>query len=271
MTSNIMLDRLEAVDTRSFLRSDCLIQGLWHFRGASSIDSFDYTSCPPTNYAFHLVLTGCSLGCCYTEAPVIDPPDSSWIGQDARSVTPITIPDRIALIDSILGHFKRPAQAVVRFNGTPQEKSDYRAKLIALEVDSLAREKGLHHATIVMLGVVGKVMTAMRDLGLRVQGIDLNTAVIGQDSGGVTILDRSHTSALLAKADIALVSGMALLDASLDMITATCDLLQVPIVMYAQTGSNCGPFYVDWGIARVISESFPIYTLQGQSQIQIYR
>ena len=106
---------------------------------------------------------------------------------------------------------------------------------------------------------------------MRVQGIDLSPAIIGNDSGGAEVLDASHTAKAIASSDIALVTGMTLANSTLDPIVELCGASGGPVVMYAQTGSYFGPFYRDWGIRAVVSESFPIYTLPGPSEVRVYR
>lgn len=124
---------------------------------------------------------------------------------------------------------------------------------------------------MVMIGVVGKVMSAMCKRGMRVQGVDLNPTIVGNVSGGAQVLDASHTAMASASSDIALVTGMTLPNSTLDRIVELCGASRVALVMYAQTGSYFGPFYRDWGMRAVISETFPIYTLPGLSEVRLYR
>ena len=148
-------------------------------------------------------------------------------------------------------------------NGSPREKSTRRAEIIAAEIARVEDSANLRRVRVVMIGVVGKVMSAMCERGMRVQGVDLNPTIIGNDNGGARVLDASHTAKAIASSDIALVTGMTLPNSTLDRIVELCGASRVTLVMYAQTGSYFGTFYRDWGMRAVISESFPIYALPG--------
>ena len=266
-----IFQQLLDVNTDDLREEDCLVQASWVFQGASSIDCFDRITCPPNRYAFYLTLTASGVGCCYSEQELSAQPDPAWIGRDARTITASSTAFRVSLLDAVFANFRRTPDTRIFITGSPQEKSFQRAEIIAAEIGKVAGSANISRPRVVMIGVVGKVMHAMRDRGMHVQGIDLSPTIIGNDSGGAAVLDGSYTAALIDRSDIALVTGMTIANSTLDRIVELCGASRVPIVMYAQTGSYFGPFYRDWGIHTVVSESFPIYTLPGPSEVRIYR
>ena len=146
-----------------------------------------------------------------------------------------------------------------------------RAQVIANELHSLAQGLNLENARVLMVGVVGRVMSAMSELGLKVSGVDMDPEVVGKISGGIAVADSSMLSALIPASDIVLITGMTVANSSLDAILHQCSSLGVPVAVYAETGANFAPFYVKWGVASVVSESFPIYTIPGYSRIAVHR
>jgi uncharacterized UPF0146 family protein len=266
-----IFERLADIRTDDLPEEDCLVQAAWVFHGASSIDSFDKITCPPNRYAFYLTLTAGGLGCCYSEQDLSTQPSPEWIGRDARTIRAPSIAFRVSLLDAVFANFRREPEARIVISGSPREKSGQRAAIIAAEIARVAVSAKLPRRRVVMIGVVGKVMSALSERGMRVQGIDLNPAIVGKDSGGAEVLDTSQTPKAIASSDIALVTGMTLANSTLDRIVDLCGASGVPVVMYAQTGSYFGPFYTDLGIRAVISESFPIYTLPGPSEVRVYR
>ncbi len=270
MSDNSMFERLKLWNAATLGQKDCLVQASWTFQGVSSIDQFDQVPCPPSPYAFHLTLTGGGLGCCYSEdpAPLIEP---AWVGQDARRIEPANRYQEVSLLDSVFGNFHlRPAH---RFGiaGSPQDKSQLRAEIIAGQVELCAKRKGLVAPRIVMVGVVGKAMKAMHNRGMHVQGVDMNPEIIGQEiGGGVRVFGPEETASLIAESDIALITGMAVVNDTLGPLVRDCERAGSMVVVYGQTGANFAPFYLENGISCVVSESFPLYTIPGCSEIRVF-
>lgn len=265
-----MFERLKSWKVSAFDRHKCLIQASWSFQGVSSVDQFANLPCPPSPYAFHLTLTVGGLGCCYAEeqAPLSDP---TWIGQDARHIKTTNRYREVSLLDSVFGNFRAEPTYKVVIDGFPLDKSRMRAEIIADQVESCAKARGLIAPRVLMVGVVGKVMKAMHHRGMRVQAVDLSSDIIGQEVlEGVRVLGPKHTDALLAESDIALITGMAIVNNTLESLVKTCERAKTIAIVYGQTGSNFAPFYLENGVSCVISESFPLYTIPGCSDIRVF-
>ena len=110
----------------------------------------------------------------------------------------------------------------------------------------------------------------MERRGMRVCGVDMSDDLIGQQSGGSCIAAPDRTEELIAEADIALITGMAIVNDTMETLLMSCKKAGAVAIVYGQTGSNFAPFYLENGVDCVISEPFPLYTIPGRSEIRIF-
>lgn len=187
---------------------------------------------------------------------------------ESRAVT-------IATLDAVFSSLNPPPASSFVLDGSNVAKSVARAELIAREADGLLaarppRSGDSHH--VVLVGVVGSLLHALGSRGWRLSASDADPAIVGGTVHGVVVAPPSATIELVARADLAIVTGMTLATGALDDILATALARDTALVIFAETGANFAAEYCSYGADVVVSEPLPFYlTGAGPSQIGVYR
>jgi hypothetical protein len=110
------------------------------------------------------------------------------------------------------------------------------------------------------------------DMDIDVIGADFDNEIVGKKLfGKAEIVHGEKTLETIKKCDVAIITGMTLTTNTLDEIITTANESNTKIVMFAETGSNLGDFYVKNGVDCVIGEPFPFYIFQGKNTLNIFR
>ncbi|MGW6427344.1 hypothetical protein ACWF82_32130 [Nocardia sp. NPDC055053] len=173
----------------------------------------------------------------------------------------------IAALDAYLMHVRPHPSAggatgepVVIEGPTSLAKSRRRAAAV---VDLVPAGVG----TVLVVGVVGSLLAELRAREIEYLPCDL--------AGGVTEWgEQVYESVAAAPAgyDALLVTGMTLGNGSFDALRATATAHDVPLVLFAQTGSAILPWFLGAGVHAISAEPYPFFSLDGgPSTVVSYR
>lgn len=228
----------------------------------------------PTSTAFnlaYLLVQTEDIGCCYV-------PTDALQGLDAANLIGASIFDRLdhpalalAAVDAGFGCLPKHGRDAV-IEGRNYEKAPLRARLICEEVKRLLPDPESPRR-IGMVGVVGEVMHELRGWpGTQIRATDFAPAVAGSSMEGVTIEWGLETVEMVESVDVAIVTGMTLANGSLEDILRAASRADTRLVVFAETGHNLGPKYLQRGADVVIAEDFPFYlSAPGRSRFRIER
>ncbi|MFG3077520.1 Rossmann-like domain-containing protein [Streptomyces sp. NPDC048225] len=200
-----------------------------------------------------LVRLGDAFGACAFEAGEAGPSlcrDASGSALDTllREGPP---PLRIAALDAYLGsvrsHREAPgAEPVTLPAGTPETRARARDAAIAglLDIGAGAR--------VGVIGVVNPLVAAVRERGAVPLLCDFN---LRTTQWGDPVTDDMHE--VLDAADAVVATGMTLGNGSFDTVLARCRERDVPLVVYAQTGSAVARAFLGAGVTALSAEPFP--------------
>ncbi|MBB4911712.1 Rossmann-like domain-containing protein [Actinophytocola algeriensis] len=204
-----------------------------------------------TTYRNQYVLVRCgrSFGACAFEAGEIDPDicrdASGGTLDDLLRTGPL--PLRIAALDAYLAA-TRPhhGEAVELPAGTPEERARARDAAIA---DLLDIAPG---AKVALIGVVNPLVAAIRERGGVCLPCDFNLrATQWGDAVAQTMTE------VLGTADAVVATGMTLGNGTFDQIVHRCRERDVPLVVYAQSGSAVARAFLGAGVTALSAEPFP--------------
>lgn len=218
----------------------------------------------------YLVIQGHRQGCCYFDGSVLGVPGANVLGRDLLDLRESTVLE-VAALDAVL--LTKPGTPLTEsvLRGTPMEKAVQRAECVVDTLRDLVNLKQLSCPRVVLVGVVGDFLALLREDHLDIIATDFSTAVVGRQVHGVRVLDGSRTLEEVARADIALVTGMTLSNGTFDSILSVAKQAATAVIMYCESGAGFGPALIDAGVERVISEPHPFYlTADGPSHIRIY-
>ena len=85
------------------------------------------------------------------------------------------------------------------------------------------------------------------------------------------VYDGEKTLEIVAKSDLALITGMTLATNTADEIIKVARENNTKIVVFAETASNLGDFFIRAGVDSFISEPFPFYIYDGITNIKVKR
>jgi hypothetical protein len=214
-----------------------------------------------TSYANHLVSVrvGQSVGSCYFEAGQVDQAAvDACVGQPLSALLehPL-LPIRIAGLDAYfaeaLPHERAPqARAMSIPAGGSVAKSLARARLV---VDLLDPRPGQR---VALIGVVNSLVQALRERGAVCLPCDYN---VRSTEWGEPVA--SDMAKVLRQPDAILATGMTLSNGSFDTILARARQLDVPLALFAQTGSAVAPRFLGAGVSAVSAEPYPFFWLSG--------
>ncbi|MFF2087309.1 hypothetical protein ACFVVM_26345 [Nocardia sp. NPDC058176] len=174
---------------------------------------------------------------------------------------------RIAALDAYLMHVRphphaggRPGTEVVIDGPTSLTKSRRRASAV---VDLLPAGVG----KVLVVGVVGSLLAELRARAIAYLPCDL--------AGGVTEWGEpvfESVESAPSDFDALLVTGMTLGNNTFDELRATARHRDLPMVLFAQTGSAVLPWFLGAGVHAVSAEPYPFFSLDGgASTVVTYR
>ncbi|RRO17085.1 hypothetical protein EIL87_11560 [Saccharopolyspora rhizosphaerae] len=173
---------------------------------------------------------------------------------------------RVAVLDAYLAdsapHAGHPRSSTVRVPaGTSLEKSLARARAVA---DLVLVPPG---GRVAVIGVVNSLLAALRERGSSCAPCDLKG---GLTEWGETVLT-DHQQAIDG-ADAVLASGMVLGNGTFDEIADVCRTRDLPLVVFAQTGSAVFREMLGEEITALSAEPYPFFWLSGEdTAIHLYR
>lgn len=223
------------------------------------------------NYKFLLAQTA-GLGCAYsvrTDYPV--PELEALVGRDILTVKTDDTALWVALLDSVypLCGGAKPA-ATETADGPSLVKMRWRSELILAEAERLLGT--VAGKRIVNVGVVGDILTLFSERGADIRGTDFDPEIVGRKMfDTVDIIDGTHTMDVIAQSDLCVVTGMTIATRTIDGIMDICQKRGVKMIVFAETGTNLGGYYVQKGVDAYLGEQFPFYIFHGPSRINIYR
>lgn len=196
-----------------------------------------------------LVRCGSSFGACAFEAGEIDPA----ICQDASGGTldellrDGPLPLRLAALDAYLAEIRpHHGERVPLPSGTPEARARARDAAIAGLLDIAPGTR------VALIGVVNPLVAAIRERGGECLPCDHN---LRTTQWGDTVT-RSMTE-VLDVADAVVATGMTLGNGTFDEIVRRCRERDVPLVVYAQSGSAVAREFLGAGVTALSAEPFP--------------
>lgn len=180
----------------------------------------------------------------------------------------------VAILDSIFSTLQGEPDERIELSGTSVSKAEQRARIVVNEAIRLIDEGEIKNGTPMVsnIGVVGNMIKELLDEGVDVVGSDYDPQIVGKKLfGKAEIIHGDNTLDIIQRSDVAIITGMTLTTDTLDEIIATAQSHNTKLVMFAETGSNLGEFYVNNGVDCVVGEPFPFYIFQGKTQINIFR
>ncbi|MEV8362641.1 Rossmann-like domain-containing protein [Streptomyces niveus] len=200
-----------------------------------------------------LVRLGGSFGACAFEAGEVDP----GVCRDASGM-PLDVllrkgprPLRIAALDAYLAEVQPHrgairAEAVTLPAGSPEIRAKARDAAIAGLLDSPDGAK------VGLIGVVNPLVAAIRERGGVPLPCDFN---LRRTQWGDPVGDDMEH--VLGSADAVIATGMTLSNGTFDTVLSRCRERDVPLIVYAQTGSAVTRAFLGAGVTALSAEPFP--------------
>ncbi|WP_199443665.1 Rossmann-like domain-containing protein [Umezawaea beigongshangensis] len=199
-----------------------------------------------------LVRVGSAFGACAFEHGEFTPEVCAEAsGQPLkRLLEDSRLPLRVAALDAYLGstapHRDSTAEAVALPTGTPEVRARARDAAIAGLLDVPAGAK------VALIGVVNPLVAAIRDRGAECLPCDYNLTATQWGDPVTRAMDE-----VLDVADAVVATGMTLSNGTFDEILRRCRERDVPLVVYAQTGSAVAREFLGGGVTALSAEPFP--------------
>ena len=246
--------------------ADRTVRGLW------GIDCFFN---PPNNgrvFDYKILLSqttgqGCAYGVKndYTRNEL-----KEYVGKDFGGINIDDVALKVSFLDSIYaGFFPAKNIRTETADATSFEKLKWRTDIIYGEARRLLGKSC--DRSVVNIGVVGDILHRFKTGGYDVTGLDFDPAIIGTDVGGVRVTDGAITDGVLKKADLAIITGMAITTETMDGLLELCGKNSVKTIIFAETGANLAGYYTKNGADVYLSEHFPFYIFNGYSRIDVCR
>lgn len=139
-------------------------------------------------------------------------------------------------------------------------KSQRRARTVV----DLLPAKGI--GTVLVVGVVNSLLGELRRRGLSYIACD-NAG--GTTEWGETVVE--STAAVIEGCDALLVTGMTLVNDSFDGLLADAARREIPLVMFAQSGSAVLPWFLgERAVTAVSAEPYPFFSLDGGPSTHVH-
>jgi hypothetical protein len=267
----MILDKIrESIRNSNISEEQLIIRGLW------SVDCLFKPNVKERtfNYKF-IVAQTIGQGCAYSMVTNYNVKYlESLMGKNYLDLKLEDTALEVAILDAIYSTLQREPDRVVELNGNSVDKAEDRAKVVAEEVIRLIDNKNLKNKKplILNVGVVGNIIKELVDKDIDVIGADFDKEIVGKKLfGKAEVVYGDRTLEMVKKCDVAVITGMTLTTNTLDEIIDTARSHNTKLVMFAETGSNLGDFYVQNGVDCVVGEPFPFYIFQGKNAINIFR
>jgi hypothetical protein len=248
-------------------QEDIFIKGIW------SVDCLFNPDNKERVFDFKfLVIKSAGQGSAYSIRKNYDPSYlKSFMGRNIREICFDDIAFEVAVYDSIFDKYQdKEYHAHYKLCGSSVEKAVARAQIICSECEDLL--KGVKDPKIVNVGVVTNVIKLLRDKGYDVSGTDYDSEIVGTEIyKDVHVYSGDMTYDMVGKSDLAVVTGMTLTTDSADEILRIAAENGTKVVIFAETASNLGDFFIAAGADSFISEPFPFYIFDGDTNIFIKR
>ncbi|SCK50424.1 DUF364 domain-containing protein [Streptomyces sp. WMMB 322] len=213
-----------------------------------------------------LLRAGESFGACSFEAGELSPDfceNASGFPLE-RLLRSETTPVRIAALDAYLSNVRphrdaADAEPLILPTGTPELRARARDAAIAGLLDV---EPG---AKVALIGVVNPLIEAIRERGGVCLPCDLN---LRTTQWGEPVSD--DMTEVLGRADAVVATGMTLSNGTFDLILEHCRLHDIPLVVYAQTGSAVARAFLTGGVTALSAEAFPFSQFSADATV-LYR
>jgi hypothetical protein len=212
---------------------------------------------------------------------VLPVPDPHLVGKDTRQILKNRLyrsyVDRTALVDLIMGHVSRTADQQIKLDGAMHAKYAARSQIFADEAIKIVRRKGSkslkgNKPCVLVIGATAGIISALVSRGFEVSATDLWPEAVGKELGGVRVLSGKTANARLMKdADLAIVTGMALPNRTLQALMKLAKKHNASTMIWAVTGRNFGHYHTEHGVDCVISDPSPFLLLPGPATIAIWR
>lgn len=174
------------------------------------------------------------------------------------------LPVQIAAMDAYLGamypHSDHCSEKIEIPGGTPLEKASRRDALIADMAAIRPSEK------VALIGVVNPLVAAIKQRGGICLPCDLQLDVT---QWGETV--EKDMNNVLVRADSVICTGMTLSNGTFDLLLERVRERQIPLTVYAQTGSSIVAQFLRQGVTALVAEPFPFTQFSaGTSQLYCY-
>ncbi len=176
----------------------------------------------------------------------------------------LPLPVRVAALDAYLAelapHATAPgAEPVTLPAGRPEVRAQARDNAIADLLDLRAGQK------VALIGVVNPLIAAIEARGGRCLPCDFNLRVTQWNQPVASSMDE-----VLGQAEVVVATGMTLANGTFDRILSRCRAAEIPLVIYAQTGSAVARAFVGAGVTALCAEPFP-FSQFSASPTPVYR
>ena len=218
---------------------------------------------------FYLLLrVGSAFGGCCVEAEQLDKIDTESLAgiNLANLLECAALPVRIAALDAYFAllkpHRDQPQATRVELpQGTPYERAIARDRaIVSLQAVEADENVGL-------IGVVNPIVEEIEKRGAQCLPCDFNMT---RTSTGINVT--RDMDPVLRRADRLIVTGMTLSNGSFDTILQAAKERNIPLLVYAQTGSAIAPQFLGSGVSAVCAEPFPYSQFSAEpSSIYLYR
>ncbi|NOT27631.1 MAG: hypothetical protein HOP16_16210 [Acidobacteria bacterium] len=219
------------------------------------------------NY-YLLFRVGASFGACCVERDQLDSAVAEEMsGQSVGALLrDDRLPVRIAALDAYFAAVYPHAHAVAASafmlpRGTPADRAVARDDAIASLLPIEAGQR------VGLIGVVNPLVAAIRRCGGTCLPCDFN---MGRTLDGQPVA--KDMMPILEEADLIIATGMTLSNGSFDQILTVVRRREIPLVMYAQTGSAIAARFVGQGVSALSAEPFPFSQFSAEpTPIYLYR
>lgn len=213
------------------------------------------------------VRVGAAVGSCAAEpAELDDEVVREVVGVDVAALLDHPVRAvRVAVLDAYLAdsvpHAQHPRAHTRRVSaGTSLEKSMARARAVA---DLVRVPPG---GRVAVIGVVNSLLVALRERGIAYVPCDYKS---GSTEWGETVVPEHERA--IDESDAVLASGMVLGNGTFDDIVELCGARNLPLVVFAQTGSAIFREMVGREVTALSAEPYPFFWLDGgDTDIHLY-
>jgi hypothetical protein len=269
MNHEEMISQLRQWVMDTHKESTTIIKGLWHLECIYKPDPHERKFV----YQILVAQTTAQGSCYYPGSPISKETLISLVGEQYDFTPSPNLALDIALLDSVANAFPQQAHIESWLSGSSSKKARERARIITSEVNRLACTKS--HSRRLRICNVGVVSILIRELlheGFDISATDMDTSIIGNKLfDSVLVNPSTETLKQVSESDIAVVTGMTLATETLADIIDTAAKTGTLVVIFAETGSGFSPFFIQRGVACVVSEPFPFYIFDGITCIRVFR